>query len=72
MRSPHRRHELPFLYKYMSAEVARIVLETGKLRWSSPLIFNDPFDVPRALELPFNEADIAAALEKRIREMCSG
>lgn len=72
MRSPHRRHELPFLYKYMSAEVACIVLETGKLRWSSPLIFNDPFDVPPALELPFNEGDIAAALEQRIREYVLG
>jgi hypothetical protein len=31
----------------MSAEVAEIVLSNNTLRWSSPLLFNDPFDVPR-------------------------
>ncbi|WP_392552899.1 DUF2971 domain-containing protein [Orbus wheelerorum] len=35
------------LYKYMSAEVCCKVLESGKLRFSSPLLFNDPFDVVR-------------------------
>jgi len=31
-------------YKYTSASTGRIVLETAKLRWSSPFLFNDPFD----------------------------
>jgi len=30
-----------FLYKYTSSDTARIVLESGRLRWSSPLLFND-------------------------------
>ena len=33
------------LYKYVTVNTAKIVLETGKLRWSSPFMFNDPFDV---------------------------
>lgn len=32
------------LYKYMSIETARIVLSTGKLRFQSPLKYNDPLD----------------------------
>lgn len=32
----------PELYKYTSIKVANIVLETGKVRWSSPRILNDP------------------------------
>jgi len=33
----------------MSADTAEIVLRNNTLRWSSPLLFNDPFDVPREL-----------------------
>lgn len=32
------------LYKYTSTDTARRILESGKLRYSSPLLFNDPFD----------------------------
>lgn len=32
------------LYKYTSIETARIILSTGKLRFQSPLRYNDPFD----------------------------
>lgn len=32
------------LYKYMTMETARTVLSTGRLRFRSPLSFNDPFD----------------------------
>lgn len=34
-------------YKYMSAETAVKVLKTSKLRWSSPLLFNDPSEWQR-------------------------
>jgi len=32
------------LYKYTTVETAQIVLSTGKLRFQSPLRYNDPFD----------------------------
>lgn len=31
----------PILYKYTTSSTAEIVLKTGKLRWSSPTVFND-------------------------------
>jgi hypothetical protein len=32
------------LFKYTTVETARIILSTGKLRFQSPLRYNDPFD----------------------------
>jgi hypothetical protein len=48
----------PTLYKYLSAETAQIVLRSGKLRWSSPLLFNDPIEFQRLprFEPPLKEA----------------
>lgn len=36
-------------YKYVSADTAKLILKACKLRWSSPLAFNDVFDVPAEL-----------------------
>ena len=54
--SPNWCHNRQFFYKYVTAKVAKIVLTTRKLRWSSPLLFNDPFDVTQDLRLNFDEA----------------
>jgi hypothetical protein len=48
-------------FKYYSARVAKTVLATGGVRWSSPLLFNDPFDCYFSLEPKF---DVAASEEK--------
>lgn len=55
-----------FFYKYMTAKVAKIVLATRRLRWSSPLLFNDPFDVTQELRLNFDEHGLNAALTDRV------
>lgn len=34
----------PVLYKYTTVETARSILSTGRLRFQSPLRYNDPFD----------------------------
>jgi hypothetical protein len=41
----------PFLYKYMTTHVAKLVLTNGTLKFSTPLQFNDPFDVQFDLHL---------------------
>jgi DUF2971 family protein len=55
-----------FFYKYMTAKVATIVLATRRLRWSSPLLFNDPFDITQELRLNFDEHELGAALTDRV------
>ena len=44
-------------FKYCSAKVAKIVLATSRIRWSSPRLFNDPFDCYFSLE---PKVDLAA------------
>lgn len=48
-------------YKYMSARTARIVLESSRLRWSSPLVFNDLSEFQR---MPRFNPTIAEGLRK--------
>lgn len=69
MRSPYRRHDRQSFYKYMSASTAKIVLANKTLRWSSPLLFNDPFDIPRELAFGLNYGDLVQAGAKRIAEL---
>lgn len=68
MRSPHRMHERSTFYKYMTLNTAKIVLDSCSLRWSSPVIFNDPFDVPREVMLGVDEINIGKALVRKVIE----
>ncbi|MCC6244971.1 MAG: DUF2971 domain-containing protein [Gemmatimonadaceae bacterium] len=58
---------MPLLNKYLTADTAIKVLTSKSLRWSSPLIFNDAFDVQRDWvhldEEEFVEATIAILFE---------
>lgn len=49
-------------YKYVSADVAKTVLSTRTLRWSSPVRFDDPFDIRRELRLDFSPSELEEAL----------
>lgn len=66
MRSPNRQHDRKYFYKYVTADVAKTVLATRKLRWSSPVLFNDPFDVTQELRLDFDAHALNSALTKAI------
>jgi hypothetical protein len=56
-------------YKYMTARVAKIVLTTRRLRWSSPVLFNDPFDITQELRLDFDEHRLNIALIDRVASL---
>ena len=45
-------------FKYMTAKVAKIVLVNHTLRWSSPLCFDDPFDILRDFNMGFKIEEI--------------
>ena len=65
-RSPNRKHDQRFFYKYTTAKTTETILATRKLRWSSPLQFNDPFDVTQELRLNFEEAKLAKVLGEEL------
>lgn len=58
-----------FFYKYMTARVAKIVLVSRRLRWSSSLLFNDPFDITQELRLDFDEHRLNATLIDRVASL---
>lgn len=51
-------HDRPHFYKYMSADTAKIVLTNSTLRWSSPILFNDPFDVQFDLHVEYDKENV--------------
>lgn len=69
MRSPNRLHDRQSFFKYMSADVARLVLANRTLRWSSPILFNDPFDVPRELSFGITPDALVQALARKLAEL---
>lgn len=42
------------LFKYVTPDAARKILENGSLRWSTPATLNDPFDMQFAYQLRIN------------------
>jgi hypothetical protein len=67
----NRRHDRKTFFKYMPSSTAKIVLAHSTLRWSSPLQFNDPFDVPRELAFGISSKDVSEALAARLAELLS-
>ena len=59
-------------YKYMSPESAISSLENGTMRWSSPKLFNDPFDFPVSMDFMFSGEEIANALTDELVKMAYG
>lgn len=56
-------------YKYTSTQTAKIILRTRSLRYSSPLLFNDPFDNSQELRLDFEESELAEAVRARFADL---
>lgn len=52
-------------YKYMSCDAARATLENCTLRWSTPPILNDPFDMQFAFQLEVNKDNVRVLALKK-------
>ena len=53
----------------MSVARALQVLQRRRLRWSSPILFNDPFDVPRELSFGISPEEIVRACSRRLASL---
>ncbi|NTW55221.1 MAG: DUF2971 domain-containing protein [Chlorobaculum sp.] len=69
MRSQNRLHDRQNFFKYMSADTARKVLTNRTLRWSSPILFNDPFDVPRELLFGITPDEVVHASGRKMAQL---
>jgi hypothetical protein len=47
-------HDKQHFFKYTTYNSALIILGTGKLKWSNPALFNDPFDAQFNIQLDLN------------------
>ncbi|MET3654849.1 DUF2971 domain-containing protein [Dyella japonica] len=59
-------------FKYMTAATARIVLDDGRLRWSRPSRFNDPFDMQVNLQIRFDRSRVINATLGKMWERVLG
>ena len=56
------QHNRDGFFKYYTPEAAILTLEGGARKWSSPLLFNDPFDNQFDLDFPDPTAQLAAQI----------
>jgi len=59
-------------YKYLSPEASKAALENRSLKWSTPKMFNDPFDFPIAMDFSFSGEDLAKALMDELVRLSYG
>lgn len=57
-----QRHDRAHFFKYTSAATAKLIIDSRKLRSSSPLLFNDPFDHQTGFTFPFTGEELAQAV----------
>lgn len=65
-------HDRKYFYKYVTPEVAILILQNRKLKYSSPFVFNDPFDVQTKIALRFQESEFAELLIKEMYKLIHG
>ncbi|OGA31307.1 MAG: hypothetical protein A3G80_11540 [Betaproteobacteria bacterium RIFCSPLOWO2_12_FULL_62_13b] len=63
---PYPEHNLKRFFKYTSASTALKILEASTVRYSSPLLFNDPFDVQSGLHFDFDIQSLPDKILERI------
>lgn len=51
-------HDKKFFYKYVTAEVAATTLRNRSLKYSSPVLFNDPFDNQTRIDYGFTLSEL--------------
>lgn len=57
------------LYKYMSSHGGRSALTSGSFWWSTPSLFNDPFDLAWDFENGVTNAEVDIALQEEIFQL---
>ena len=67
--SSNRKHNRTHFFKYVSVDVAKIILKSRLLRYNSPLIFNDLLDIPRELNFPFTNQELENGISDELINM---
>jgi hypothetical protein len=71
-RPPHWLHNRKHFYKYTTISTAITTLTNRTLRWSSPTLFNDPFDVQFDLHFEYDRKVVAERVMDEYWKVYSG
>lgn len=66
-----RRDEVKF-HKYLDPDAACAMLKNRTFKWSSPKLFNDPFDFPTELDFDFDGDQLAEKLMDELVKLAYG
>lgn len=58
-----------YFYKYLTADTAILILQNRKIKYSSPVLFNDPFDVQTRISFSFPESELTELLIKELYKL---
>lgn len=67
-----RTHDRTHFYKFATFNTACKILDTCRLRWSSPLLFNDPFDHQIEFSFDFNQQEFTNAFIDEMEKIIFG
>jgi len=70
--SKYPEHAQEYFYKFASMDTARLILENGTFRYSSPASFNDPFDIQTELYFNFDIADLPHLVSEEVDALVRG
>ena len=59
-----KTHDRDVFFKYATAETAKLILRDLTLRWSSPAVFNDPFDTQLDLQFGFEPDEFIEPMQR--------
>lgn len=62
-------HNRKYFCKYVTAETALLILENRNLKYSSPVVYNDPFDTQTRLDFDFEISEFVAAFIDELYRM---
>lgn len=65
-------HDRKYFYKYVTAEIALLILQNRTVRYSSPILFNDPFDIQTRLRFDFEESEFLTAYRDEMFRLLHG
>lgn len=62
-------HGKPHFFKYCTAHAAKEIIKNRTVKWSSPIIFNDPFDIQTDFRFDFDVEELKEPLLKHIADL---
>jgi len=61
-----KAHNRDYFVKYLTSNTAKRILESLQVKWSSPLLFNDPFDTQIEFRIDLKDTEFENAFKDEV------